>query len=101
MSNDLQVTMFLRPDTWIATFDHIHPTMPDLRIVGVHIGDVDMHIATNDDLGLSETVGRLIVALTRLRDDALLRLPEPPEPAWLHETAGWSEPELREAAGNR
>ena len=96
MSNDLQVTMFLRPDTTIRTVDRPDSAHPEFRIVLVHIGDVAMHLPS-DDLALADTADRLIVALMKLRNAALLRLPEPPEPKWLHEM--WVEPELREAFG--
>ena len=85
MSDDVQVTMFLRPDTAIETFDRVHSTQPDLRVVGLRIGNVTVHIS-GDDQDLADSADRLILYLANLRDHAMLRLPEPPEPEWLHET---------------
>ena len=121
MSDDVQVTMFLRPDTRIRTFDSVHPVLPDLRVVGVHIGGMTMHLPS-DDGALFDTATRLIDALGTLRLAALDRLNplDPPEPKWLHESVataserhrldpsgreyvltstGWTEPERREAWG--
>ena len=92
MNDNVQVTVFLRPDTTISTFDRqATRTDADLRIVGVLVGDATLHIAARDDAGLIVAAGRLIEALSTLRLAAIGRLvdtpspfgePDPTEPTW-------------------
>lgn len=74
--SDLSATIFIRPATPITVSDYPHPDISDRRVTLIHADDLTIHFGSRagGDAEIAATTGRLIEALSELRDAANERI---------------------------